>query len=34
MSDDDRYVCGYCGSRFVVPVLARDHEAKHEAEGE
>jgi hypothetical protein len=30
--DDERWTCGYCGQRYVVTVLARDCEAKHERE--
>lgn len=26
-----RYRCGYCDKTFVVPTLARQHEARHEA---
>ena len=28
----DQYVCGICGTRYVVRLLARDCEAKHETE--
>ena len=30
MTHDDQWTCGYCGSTYVVPSLARDCETRHE----
>lgn len=30
MTDEDPWRCAVCGEWFVIPSLARDHEAKHE----
>lgn len=34
MTDDDPYVCRYCGKVLPVPSVRETHEARHEREGE